>query len=115
MSTLLGDWRNWVAVKQRPIRPDHRALQCSNAAFLQRGKTGVKLRVKQPPCQFVARFQMPSIRSSNITRRLIPRDAERPIVGSQRGQQSKFQHVADVAGILIEYSFSLPWIAVFQA
>ncbi len=75
--------RHWLAVEKRSFRPNRRLFERSDAAFWQRGKTGVKLRIKQSSCRFVAPFQMPSIRSSIVTRRVIPRDAERPIRASQ--------------------------------
>lgn len=75
----------------------------------------MKLRVEQPPCRFVTPFQMPAVCSSIVTRRVIPRDAKRPIGTGQCAQESKFQHLADIAGILIAHLFSLRWMAVFRA
>ena len=62
----------------------------------------MKLLVEQPPCRFVTAFQMPTVRSSIVTRRVIPRHAELPIGTGQCAQECQFQHVTDIAGIFVK-------------
>ncbi len=57
---------------------DRCLLQRGGAAFRQRGETGVKLGVEQPPCGFAPPFEMLSIRASVIAGRVVPSDSERP-------------------------------------
>jgi len=56
----------------------------------------VELRVKKPPRRFVSPFEMQSVRSSIVTPRAIPFDAERPIATSKRAQDCNFQRVGGV-------------------
>ena len=50
-----------LAMKQWSLRPVHRLLKYSDAAFLQCGEPGMKLMIEQPPRHLVAPFEMSSI------------------------------------------------------
>jgi hypothetical protein len=47
-----------------------------------------------------------AIGAAIITRRVIPCDAKRSVLARQGAQESKFQNVTDIAGVLIAHTVS---------
>ena len=87
--------------------PDRGSFQGGDAALGQRRQACVELRVEKAPSRVSAPFEMPTIGPPIIVRRVIPCDAERLIVPSQRSEQGKFQHIANVACVLIAHLSAL--------
>ena len=92
------------AMKQRAFwRPDRRPLKRRNATFRQRRKPGVQFFIEQPPRWLLDPFEVPSVRASIVSRRVIPGDAKFPVRASEGAQESEFQNVANIAGILVAH------------
>jgi hypothetical protein len=90
----------------RGTEPSAIANACAQrryAAFWQRSKAGMKLFIERTPRCFVAPFEMSSVRTSIVARRVIPRDAERPVRADQSAQKCELENITDIAGILVTH------------
>lgn len=71
-------------MEQCARRPNGGLFKGSNAALRERGESSVKFSIEQMPRCFVASFEMPSVRASVVSRRVVPCDAKRPVFARER-------------------------------
>ena len=58
------------------------------------------------PCGFIAPFEVSAIGAAIVAGRIIPGDAKRSVLAPESTQESKFQNVTDIPGVLIAHTVS---------
>ena len=96
------------AVKQCASGPDSGLFKSGNTALRQRGEPRVKFSVEQTPRRFIAPFEMPSVRASVVSRRVVPCDVERPVCTGKRTQKGKAVVDADQRRRILGKSLDQP-------